>query len=351
MAYPAYGAPLEQIELPEPELVPGTALLEVLACGICFSDVKTWLGQMPFSGELPLPHIPGHEVVARVVATEPPNALPAGANVVVYHLSPCRVCARCRAGDENLCRQPAGWLGFTHPGGLRERMVVPLDRLTVVPEGIDPVHAAPMTCALGTAYRATVTRGRVAAGSRVGVIGLGGVGIHALQIARASGAETIGFDVSPRALDAARGLGFEAWAAGDDGHPEGFEFDVVIDAVGHEATMRQAERIVRAGGRIVAVGYAATSNFVVPSRRFVLEEVELVGSRYVRLDELQRAIELVADGRVQIMVDAVKPFAEAGDALAALREGGVVGRLVVDVAGVTRPQEPGATPLRPDRLG
>jgi alcohol dehydrogenase len=335
MAYPAYEAPLEQIELPEPELAPGTALLEVLTCGICFSDVKTWLGQMPFSGELPLPHVPGHEVVARVLEVDPPGALAVGATVVVYHLQPCRVCARCRAGDENLCRDPVAWMGFTHPGGMRERMVVPLDRLTVVPNGIDPVHAAPMTCALGTAYRATVTRGRVAAGSRVGVIGLGGVGIHALQIARASGAEAIGFDVSSRALDAARALGFEARAAGDDGGPDADRFDVVIDAVGQEATMRQAEQLVRAGGRIVAVGYAATSNFVVPSRRFVLEEVELVGSRYVQLDELQRAIQLVADGRVQVVVDGVKQFAEAGEALTALREGGVVGRLVVDVAGVT----------------
>jgi D-arabinose 1-dehydrogenase-like Zn-dependent alcohol dehydrogenase len=336
MAYAAYEAPLEQIELPEPELVPGTALLEVLTCGICFSDVKTWLGQMPFSADLPLPHVPGHEVVARVVAADPPGALRAGTNVVVYHLSPCRVCARCRAGEENLCRQPAGWMGFTHPGGLRERMVVSLDRLTVVPEGIDAVHAAPMTCALGTAYRATVTRGGVAAGSRVGVIGLGGVGIHALQIARACGAEAIGFDVSPRALEAARALGLEAHAVDGGGHPAAGELDVVIDAVGQEATMQHAEQLVRAGGRIVAVGYAATSNFVVPSRRFVLEEVELVGSRYVQRAELERAIRLVADGRVQIVVDAVKPFAEAGEALTALREGGIVGRLVVDVAGVTR---------------
>ncbi len=67
----------------------------------------------------------------------------------------------------------------------------------------------------------------------------------------------------------------------------------------------------------------------------MLEEVELVGSRYVRMDELQRAIQLVADGRVQIVVDAVTPFERAGDALMALRDGGVVGRLVIDVAGVT----------------
>jgi len=109
----------------------------------------------------------------------------------------------------------------------------------------------------------------------VGVIGLGGVGIHALQIARAAGAEAIGFDLSPRAIDAARALDLEARPAGE---ARDEELDVVIDAVGQEATMRQAEQLVRAGGRIVAVGYSATSRFVVPSRRFVLEEVELSSS-------------------------------------------------------------------------
>jgi D-arabinose 1-dehydrogenase-like Zn-dependent alcohol dehydrogenase len=246
------------------------------------------------------------------------------------------VCDRCRAGEENLCLAPATWMGFTHPGGLRQRMVVPLDRLTAVPEGIDPVHAAPLTCALGTAYRAVTTRGRVRAGSRVGVIGLGGVGIHALQIAHAAGAEAVGFDRSGRALAGARALGLDARHAGDeDALAAATGLDVVVDAVGNDATMAQANRLVRAGGRIVAVGYSA-SDFVLASSRFVLEEVELVGSRYVRLDELQRAIKLVADGRVQIVVDAVKPFAAAGEALTALREGGVAGRLVVDVAGVTR---------------
>ena len=337
MAFPAYEAPLEEIELPEPDLVAGSALLEVLTCGICFSDVKTWSGQMPFSPHLPLPHVPGHEVAARVVVTDPAGALAPGTIVVVYHLRPCRTCDRCRAGEENLCLAPAGWMGFTHPGGLRERMVVPLDRLTAVPEEIDPVHAAPLTCALGTAYRATMTRGRVTAGSRVGVIGLGGVGIHALQIAHAAGAEAVGFDVSERAIAAARALGLDA-RRGDDANETAVAagLDVVIDAVGQEATMAQAGRLVRAGGRIVAVGYSAASDFVMASRRFVLEEVELVGSRYVRLDELQRAIRLVADGRVRIVVDAVKPFEQAGDALAMLRDGGVVGRLVVDVGGVTR---------------
>src|SRR5262249_6159526 len=169
------------------------------------------------------------------------------------------------------------------------------------------------------------------------VIGLGGVGIHALQIARAAGADAVGLDVSDRAIETAQALGLEA-IRGDD--PEGERaaagdagLDVVVEAVGREETMAQAIRLTRPGGRIVAVGYSASSEFVISSPRFVLEEVELVGSRYVRLDELGRAIQLVADGRVEIVVDEVKPLAEAGAALEKLRDGRVVGRIVVDGSG------------------
>ena len=109
----------------------------------------------------------------------------------------------------------------------------------------------------------------------------------------------------------------------------------MIDTVGTEATLAQAFRLVRAGGRIVGVGYAVDSNIVLPTARFVLEEVELVGSRYVALDELERAIALVADGRVQAVIDRVLPLAEANEALEALEAGDVVGRVVLDVAGVS----------------
>ena len=192
---------------------------------------------------------------------------------------------------------PQGWTGFMTPGGFQQRLVAPIDRLTVVPDEIDPVHAAPLTCAIGTAYRAVTTRGRITPGSRVVVIGLGGVGIHALQTANAAGARVTGIDVSPRALEVAPELGLEALAAEDPAAEERISelsatggIDVVIDTVGSEATLAQAFRLVRAGGRIVGVGYAVDSNIVLPTARFVLEEVELVGSRYVALDEFERAM-------------------------------------------------------------
>jgi alcohol dehydrogenase len=275
-----------------------------------------------------------------VVRSDPP-VLDPGTVVVVYHLWPCRRCDRCRAGVEQLCLAPQGWTGFRTAGGFQELLVAPLDRLTVVPPEIDPVHAAPLTCALGTAYRAVATRARAQPGGRMVVIGLGGVGIHALQIAAAVGARAIGLDTSERALEVAHGLGLEAHHAANPAAEEeilarsgGDGVDAVVDTVGSAATLQQAFRLVRAGGRIVGVGYAVDSRIDLPTARFVLEEIELVGSRYVAMDELDRLISLVADGRVKPVIDRVLPLSAANDALDALESGEVVGRVVLDVAGV-----------------
>jgi alcohol dehydrogenase len=336
MAVTSYSEPLSELELPEPELTPGHALLEVLACGVCFSDVKTSRGHMPFSDELALPHIPGHEICGRVLATDPPGEFEAGTRVVVHHYSPCGRCARCRAGQENLCTNLRAWLGFTHHGGFAERVVVPLDRLLPIPDSVDTLHAGPMTCALGTAYRAVVGRGQVAAGDRVALIGLGGVGIHAAQIARHAGAEVIGIDRSERALEVARGLALDARAADDPSVEEAAPggFDVVIDLVGRTETLERAATLARPGGRVVGVGYAQGQRLSVETPRFVLGELEFVGSRYVARDELERAIRLVGQGHVEIVVDAVLPLAEANDAFGRLERGELVGRAVLDVAGV-----------------
>jgi D-arabinose 1-dehydrogenase-like Zn-dependent alcohol dehydrogenase len=335
MAVTSYAEPLAELDLPEPELTPGHALLEVLACGVCFSDVKTSRGHMPFSDELPLPHIPGHEICGRVLATDPPGEFEAGTRVVVHHYSPCGRCARCRAGQENLCTNLKAWLGFTHHGGFAERVVVPLDRLLPIPDSVDTLRAGPMTCALGTAYRAVVGRGEVSAGDRVALIGLGGVGIHAAQIARHAGAEVIGIDRSERALEVARGLSLDARAA-DDPSIEGAApggFDVVIDFVGRTETLERAATLTRPGGRVVGVGYAQGQRLSVETPRFVLGELEFLGSRYVARDELERAIRLVGQGHVEIVVDTVLPLAEANDAYGRLERGELVGRAVLDVAG------------------
>jgi alcohol dehydrogenase len=339
MAVAAYGEPLVPIEVPEPDLPNGYALLDVLTCGICFSDVKTWRGEMPFSEDLSLPHIPGHEIYGRVVSTEPPGLLRDGTVGIVYHYWPCGRCSSCRRGDETLCSDLDGWVGFTHPGGFRERIAVPVSRLIPIPPSIDPISAAPMSCALGTAYRSVAVRGGVRPGMSVAIVGLGGVGIHAAQVARASGARVVGFDLHEPTLSVARDLGLDARTSDDDAiaaardeiSSEGL--DVVVDAVGHPRTLEAASRLVRAGGRIVCVGYSPTTDVSLPTPRVVLDELEVVGSRFAHRGDLDRAIALVASGEVKPIVGLVRTLDEVNDAFSILVSGDVVGRAVLDVAG------------------
>lgn len=340
MAVQAYGKPLELLDLPEPDVPAGYALLEVQTCGVCFSDVKTSRGHMPYSDGLRLPHVPGHEIYGRVLETNPAGLVPEATLATVFHYWPCGRCAACRRGDETLCSELVGWAGFTDPGGFQERLAVPVDRLIRIPPSIDPVHAAPMSCALGTAYRSVITRGGARAGSRVVILGLGGVGIHAAQVARAAGAMVVGLDVQPATLEAARELGLDARSAGDPGaeasllEESGREgVDVVVETVGHADTVALAERLVRPGGRIVGVGYAPTTAFTIPTPRVVLGEIELVGSRYAHRDDLDRAVTLVAEGRVTPVVGLVRPLEEVNEVFEALEAGAVIGRAVLDVAG------------------
>jgi D-arabinose 1-dehydrogenase-like Zn-dependent alcohol dehydrogenase len=338
MAVVSYDEPLVEIDVPQPKLRPGTALIEVLTCGVCYSDVKTSRGQMPFSAELTLPHVPGHEICARVVATDPPGLYEPGELVVVYHYWPCGRCRRCRAGDETLCLDLEAWIGFTDPGGFQERLVVPVGRLVRV-SGLDPVEAASVNCAVGTAYRAVVTRARAAPGTTIAVVGLGGVGIHALQVAAATGSIAVGLDPSARAREVAAGLGlpardtdgFEPAATGHDGVDEE-GFDAVVVTAGAAPAYRQATEIVRKGGRIVCVGYAPDSEFRLTTPRLVLDEIVVLGSRYVGRAELERAVELVRRGQVKPVVDSLRPLGDVNDAYDDLTSGRVVGRAVLRVA-------------------
>jgi D-arabinose 1-dehydrogenase-like Zn-dependent alcohol dehydrogenase len=339
MAVTAYDRPLEPIDMPEPILRPGSVLLEVLTCGVCFSDVKTSRGLMPFSRELTLPHVPGHEIVGRVLASDPPGAVDRETRAIVYHYWPCGTCPACRRGDETLCRRLVGWAGFTHQGGFAERIVVPADRLVAIPDGIDPLRAAPMSCALGTAYRSVVTQGGVRAGTTAVIVGLGGVGIHAAQVARACGARTVGFDVHDVPIAAAHDLGLDARRADDEAavadlleSTAGQGVDVVVDTVGHDDTLQLARALVRPGGRVVGVGYAPTSRLTVPTLRFVLDEVAYVGSRFAHRDDLANAISLVARGLVSTVVSMVRPLDRVNEVFDALEDGAVVGRAVLEIA-------------------
>ncbi len=336
MAVTAFGEPLRLIDYPDEAVPEGHALLRVLTCGVCHTDVKIARGRMPFSPRQRLPHVLGHEVLGEVLETNPPGLLGAGTRVVVYQYWGCGLCGPCRRGTEQLCTDLAGWVGFVDPGGYRERMSTPVERLLPVPDGVDPVHGAPMTCAIGTSVRAVTTRGAVRDGTRVVVIGLGGVGMHTAQVAMAVGGRTIGLDVHEPTVEAARALGVDARPADEipnlRSELHGAGVDVVIDTVGTAESHAVANDLVRIGGRIVAVGYASGTTLGLDVRRLVLEEIEVVGSRYASREEMARGIQLVAEGLVRPVVGMVRRLEDANEVLEALEQGDLVGRGVLEIS-------------------
>ncbi|GEM_PF-18594 len=341
MVVERYGEPLRMAELPMPSPAPGEVLIRVLGCGVCRSDLKVADGAMPFSATLRLPHVPGHEISGEIAALGPGARGRIGDRVLVYHYWACGRCAHCQAGEENLCLALRGWAGFTSPGGFQEYLAAPDDRVLPLPANVRPEHAGPLTCALGTAYHAVVTRGGVRAGETVAILGAGGVGLHAVQVACASGARSLAVDLQPHRLEAARALGAEdAVRAGDEAAPRvreatgGRGADLVVDTVGHRASLLAAASLARRGGRIVLVGYTARAEEYppLPAERAVLDEISVIGSRYATRRELARALDLAARGLVRPVVSAEVPLARANDAFAMVREDRSTGRVIVRVA-------------------
>jgi propanol-preferring alcohol dehydrogenase len=340
MAVVDYTRPLELLDLAVPEPGPGQVLVRVLYCGVCYSDLKTATGHMPFSSRLRLPHVPGHEVSGEVAAVGGDAALRQGQRVVVYNYWACGACRTCSAGEENICLDLKGWVGFTTPGGFQEYLDVPRSAVLPLPDSIPPEHAATLSCAIGTSYRAVVTRGQVAPGATVLVIGVGGVGLHAVQVARAAGARVLAVDTEPRKLERAREHGAVARALASAHAAEwvrentdGAGADLVVDTAGKRESLALASAAVRIGGRVVLVGYTVGEAYPVPSAETVLGEVTYLGSRYVKRDELARAIQLVAAGAIRPVVDTVLDLEQANEAFARLQRGDPAGRVVLRVAG------------------
>jgi len=335
----AYTEPLELVSAPVPAPGPGEALVEVLACGLCFSDVKTIRGKMPFSADLALPHVPGHEISGRVVELNGGSGPAPGTRVVVFHNWGCQQCAACRSGLDNICRTPRAWVGFTHDGGFQDYLTVPAEYLLTVPDQISPVDACPLTCAIGTAYRAVAVRGRARPGERVVVLGLGGVGIHAAQIAQLSGADTLGIDLDQAKIDAARSLGVRRAGLVADlarlvrEQTSGAGADLVVETTGVPDLVGAALRASRAGSRIVTVGYRVGEQVAVPSDAFTLWEHELLGSRYGTRADIAAGIRLVTGGLLRPVVSQVFPLEQANEAVRRLEQGNVSGRLVISVRG------------------
>jgi alcohol dehydrogenase len=296
--------------VPDPDCPPDGAVIEVRATGVCRSDWHAWRGHDP----VPLPHIGGHEF-AGVIAEVGPDVrgFAVGDRVTSPFVNGCGQCSYCRDGQAQVCpdqTQP----GFTHPGSFAERVVVRVADLNLVhlPSSVDFVSAAALGCRFATAYRAVVAHGRVSAGDRVAVFGCGGVGLSAVMIASALGAQVIAVDPSPVALARAMELG------ATDGESQGVH--VAIDAVGSAATALASVTALRRRGRHIQVGLMLGDNAraPLPWDLVVSRELEIYGSHGMAAADYPPMLDLIARLDPRRLIGAEIPLSEAGAALMAM---------------------------------
>ncbi len=290
------GRPIVAVELPVPIPGPGEVLVRVRAAGICHSDAHYRAGR---SSSLRTPVTLGHEVageVARLGDGVTTHAI--GDRVCLHYLVVCGHCPHCVAGREQFC--PIGqMIGHHRDGGYAEFIAVPARNVVPLPADIPFEHGAALMCSSATSLHA-LRRGRFAPGDTVAVIGIGGLGISAVQLARALGAlEVFAVDLDPTKIAAAARHGAIPILARDADPVEqvrlrtgGRGVDVALELVGTPATMRQALQLCAVHGRAVIAGLSRANMELDTYRELLGPEAELIGSNDHLLTELPLLLEL-----------------------------------------------------------
>ncbi len=323
---------IEQVPIPRPG--PGDVLIEVIACGVCHSDLHAVDGDWTPPPVLPL--IPGHEVTGRVVELGAGVADPVvGALVgVPWMYSSCGRCEWCLAGMETICPTTES-TGYTKAGGYAEYLVAPAAFVATLPHTADPVAIAPVLCAGVTTYRGLKRTG-ARPGQRVAIIGIGGLGHLAVQYAVAMGLRVVAVDVSADKLDLARSLGAELAIDAGTGDP----VDLVHRAVGgvHGAVVaavatsafEQAVAMLRPAGTAVYLGMPGgpADEMRMSIASLISGELTVRGSNVGTRLDLQEAVDFAVNGLVTATVRRAR-LPEINDVLAEMRGGGLVGRVVL----------------------
>jgi len=324
----AFREPLSLEEVPEPELPPDGALVEVRATGLCRSDWHGWMGH---DDSIALPHVPGHEFAGVVAEVGPEvRGIRPGDRVTAPFCCGCGACEPCRLGHTQICErdyQP----GFTGWGSFAERVLVPVADLNCVPLPGELAFeaAAALGCRFMTAFAAVGERGRVRAGDWLAVHGCGGVGLSVVMLGRALGARVIAVDVAPGPLARAAELGAEQTldAGAEDAAAAireltGGGAHVSIDAIGSAATAAASVRCLRRRGRHVQVGLLAGDEREprVPMAELISRELEIAGVHGMPVRGYPALLRLVASGAVDParLIGRRIGLEDAGAALAAM---------------------------------
>jgi L-iditol 2-dehydrogenase len=324
---------LEVRDVPEPVAGPGTVLVGVHTVGVCGSDIHLWHNTQSRSSVAVLPVILGHESAGVIAAVgEGVTGWATGDRVVCETAaSVCGSCALCRAGRYNLCPSRQGY-GLRRDGAMAEYVVAEPRVLHRIPDGVG-FEAAAMCEPFAVAYNAVVERATVNPGELVVVQGAGAIGILTLQIARLRGAATVvvlGTDIDGYRLETARRLGADHVVNVDREDPadlvaglhDGLGADLVVDATGVSAALRQGMRLVRPAGAIAKVGWGPQP-LGYSLDPLVKKAVTLYGCYSHTWGTWEAVLRLFAEGRLRpdLVLGGVYPIDDWERAFTAMQQG------------------------------
>lgn len=320
--------PLKVEEVPTPVIGAGEILVKVAACGLCHTDLSYIDHGVPTFKKPPL--ILGHEISGTVAEVAPDvTSFKVGDRVLLPAVMACGECNSCREGRGNVCDNME-MFGNNVDGGYAEYVKAPASNVFHLPDEIPLIEGAIIADAITTPFHAVKNRAKVKPGDTLLVYGCGGVGLNLVQVANAVGASVIAVDISDTKLAKAKELGAVATFNAND-YPDvakavrkstGGGVDIACECIGNSKTQEIAFNCVRNGGRLVIVGYSAHP-MTLNASRVMYREMEVVGSLGCPLGDYPKVIEMVRNGKIQVVPMVSKRFSldQINEGLDFLRSG------------------------------
>lgn len=306
--YETFKGPLTVQNVKDPSPKSHGVVISVRTTGLCRSDWHGWMGH---DTDIKLPHVPGHEFAGTIeqIGKNVKN-FQVGDRVTVPFVCGCGSCGQCLSGNQQVCdhqSQP----GFTHWGSFAEYVAVDYADINLVklPDEINDRTAAILGCRFITSYRAIVSQGKVSGGQYVAIHGCGGIGLSAIMIANALGAQVIAIDINDKTLELAKELGAVATIK------DAQNIDIVeqvktisqggvhlsVDALGSPVTCYNSIANLRKRGKHIQVGLMTGNHKSpkVPMDKILANELEIIGSHGMQAYKYPEMLEMIKNGKLQ----------------------------------------------------